>query len=316
MDRESRLKEIAADNSSGSQAITRAAATLFFEILEEKPPPSAEDLRAVILQSGRRLLRAHPTMASLFNLLVRLLQALDRAAGAKSSQGALRAIPDDFVAEMEAHNRRIADHLFELIRPNLTRGMPAVLTHSASGSVSAALRRCRERGKPFSVICTESRPVGEGARQAADLARAGIPTALTTDALAVSLLAGGLPDVPRADLVVVGADAVAAAGVVNKAGTSALAAIARQRRIPCYVLAGSEKFLPSGYPITGALGKENAPAEILSPIPHGLSVINRYFDLTLLEELTGVISEDGLLSPGDLHKRIEELKGHEALNLP
>ena len=78
----------------------------------------------------------------------------------------------------------------------------------------------------------ETRPVLQGARLTAwELDRLGIPATLVADVMAGSLMASG--DV---DLVVVGADRIAANGdVANKIGTYALAVLAHHHGVPFYV---------------------------------------------------------------------------------
>ena len=87
-------------------------------------------------------------------------------------------------------------------------------------------------GRHPTVWVDETRPVLQGARLTAwELGRLGIPATLVADVMAGSLMASG-----EVDLVVVGADRVAANGdVANKIGTYWLAVLAHHHQVPFYV---------------------------------------------------------------------------------
>jgi len=181
-----------------------------------------------------------------------------------------------------------------------------ILTHSSSRVVRESLCHCWRKGKRFSVICTESRPAGEGTLLARHLTEQGIPTTLITDALSFSLIMPPPHGKKEISLVLVGADSISVHGLTNKAGTLGLAIAARTCAIPFYALAGSEKCLPSAFPIEKTI-LEKPPDEILAPPPEGLKIINRYFDITPLSYLTAVVTERGVLRPQDLKEALEKL---------
>ncbi len=120
---------------------------------------------------------------------------------------------------------------------SLLRGR-VVLTHSHSSAVVSAIRNAGVAA----AVCTESLPGGEGRTAAAALGARLIP-----DAALYREMAG-------VDVVVVGADAVTPELVVNKLGTALVALAARERGVPAYVLAGSEKLVPAAWqPVLGEL---------------------------------------------------------------
>ena len=117
-----------------------------------------------------------------------------------------------------------------------------VLTHCNAGALATAgygsalgvIRAAVEQGKRVSVIADETRPFLQGARLTAwELLRDGIATTVITESMAGPLMRSG--DV---DLVVVGADRIAANGdTANKIGTYTVAVLAREHKIPFYVAA-------------------------------------------------------------------------------
>src|SRR5207245_6152623 len=89
-------------------------------------------------------------------------------------------------------------------------------------------------GSPPHVFGDETRPFLQGARLTAwELQQARIPQTLITDAMAGHFLSRG-----EVDLVVVGADRIAANGdVANKIGTYSLAVLCKENAVPFYVAA-------------------------------------------------------------------------------
>jgi translation initiation factor eIF-2B subunit delta len=167
------------------------------------------------------------------------------------------------------------------------------MTHSYSSTVLGVL----EHARGIEVICPESRPLGEGLSTAKELGAKGIQVRLVTDFAALSL-------VGECDLVMVGADAITLAGVVNKIGTYGLALAAQDKKIPFYVLAGWEKFLPP--PFSQALRIEKKdPQEVAQETMPNVVVENRYFEITPLDLITGVVTQAGVISGDEVQKQLQ-----------
>src|SRR6266513_2736623 len=100
----------------------------------------------------------------------------------------------------------------------------------------AMCRRIGEAGLRLHVFVDETRPVLQGARLTAwELSHAGIPCTLIADAAAGSLMRQA-----KVDLVIVGADRIAANGdFANKIGTYPLAVLALHHGVPFYCAAPS-----------------------------------------------------------------------------
>jgi translation initiation factor 2B subunit (eIF-2B alpha/beta/delta family) len=295
------LSAILSDNTSGAQAITRKVAALLLRLCERKRRSRPGELKAAVLKLAGRVLQAHPAMVSLVHLFNRLLVALDQ--DVKQVAAELKKFEHGF----DRHNQEIASAAARLIKKDTV-----VMTHSASRTVKDALCGRWGAGKRFRVVCTESRPAREGALLARALARRGIPTVLITDALAFSMIEGALERNGKPDLILAGADALSSRGVINKAGTLGLALAARAWSVPFYILAGSEKFAPRRYPLDQAI-RDKPAGEVLAARPKRLRVVNRYFDLTPLEYVTAVVSEDGVLRPAKLRPMLSGVRIHPEL---
>jgi methylthioribose-1-phosphate isomerase len=179
-----------------------------------------------------------------------------------------------------------------------------VLTHCNAGALATAgigtalapLYVAQERGVPFEVFADETRPLLQGARLTAwELARAGIPVTLCTDGMAASLMAA-----ERVDLVLVGADRIAANGdVANKIGTYGLAVLAHHHRIPFVVAAPSstvDRATPTGDRITI---EQRAAEEVtecggVRVAPEGVAVHNPAFDVTPAALIKWIVTDRGV----------------------
>jgi translation initiation factor 2B subunit (eIF-2B alpha/beta/delta family) len=296
------IEAVRKDNISGAQSITNKAGSIVRERIR-LAMARPEGLKSDLLELGLALIDAQPAMASLFNLFNGLLIELDDCLRRQASPTTLSDAIEAFSNGMDDHNRAIAERLYGIIRDGAS-----VFTHSDSSTLRRALRHSHDAGRRFSVFCTESRPACEGSRLAQALSAAEISTCLTTDSLIFALL----QEQKTNCIVLVGADAVTARGIINKAGTLGLAAVTRHWKIPFYVLAGSEKFLPAGFFPREAI-QNKPPEEILASSPAGLRIVNRYFDLTPLDSITAVISEEGIISPGDLVSELHQRAAHPDL---
>jgi methylthioribose-1-phosphate isomerase len=182
-----------------------------------------------------------------------------------------------------------------------------VLTHCNAGALATAgygtalgvIRGAVEKGKRVAVFADETRPFLQGARLTAwELVRDGIDTTVITDNMAGALMRQG-----KVDLVVVGADRIAANGdTANKIGTYAVAVLAREHQIPFYVAAPLSTIdldTPDGdrIPIEERSAKEVTHVGPSQVAPDGARVWNPAFDVTPHHLIAGIITERGIFRP-------------------
>jgi methylthioribose-1-phosphate isomerase len=186
-------------------------------------------------------------------------------------------------------------------------GEARILTHCNAGALATAgygtalgvIRGAVEAGKRVTVLADETRPFLQGARLTAwELVRDGIETTVITDSMAGALMRQGL-----VDLVVVGADRIAANGdTVNKIGTYTVAVLARAHGIPFYVaapLSTVDLQMPDGthIPIEERAAREVTHIGSSRLTPEGAGVRNPSFDMTPHDLIAGIITERGVLRP-------------------
>lgn len=246
----------------------------------------------VVLGKGSKeafdvLAKSRPTAVNLFWALERMKKAKDLEAEARS------IFEEDLAA-----NRAIGRNGAELIAPRariLTCCNTGALATAGYGTALGVVRSSKD--KHVSLIACETRPYLQGARLTAwECVQEGIPCTLITDNMAGHLMSRG-----EVDVVVVGADRIAANGdVANKIGTYALAVLARRHGIPFYVAAPLSTF-DASIADGSQIPIEERPAEEVTGYrdtrwaPQGIAVRNPAFDVTPAELVTGIICEKGVV---------------------
>ncbi|MFC1891847.1 S-methyl-5-thioribose-1-phosphate isomerase [Thermodesulfobacteriota bacterium] len=187
-----------------------------------------------------------------------------------------------------------------------------ILTHCNAGALATGgygtalgvIRAAHEAGKNVKVLADETRPWLQGLRLTAfELMKDNIPVQVIADNAAGSFMRR-----KKVDLVVTGADRIAANGdVANKIGTYQVAVLAKENRIPFYVAAPLSTIdlrLKNG----DLIPIEERSREEISYIggreigPAGVNALNPAFDITPAKYITAIITEKGIIRPPYLSK--------------
>ena len=290
----------------GAPAIGCAAALGLVLGIQHSAATDFAAFRAELQRAADYLATARPTAVNLFWALDRMLHAAD--AHRDQPISALKRILLDealaIVEEDRAMCRRIGSHGATLIPDGAT-----ALTHCNAGGLATAgygtalgcFYAATEQGKRITVYVDETRPLLQGSRLTAwELMQAGIDTIVICDNMAGHLMKQG-----KIDLVIVGADRIAANGdTANKIGTYSLAVLARHHGVPLYVAAPSSTFdlsLPDGsaIPIEERPGDEIACGFGRRTAPAGVRTCNPAFDVTPAELISAIVTERGIIRPVD-----------------
>ncbi len=211
--------------------------------------------------------------------------------------------------------RKIGGHGNKLVKNNMR-----ILTHCNAGwlafvdygsALSPIYAACRG-GKDLFVFVDETRPRNQGAKLTAwELRNESVPHAVIADNAAAHYMSRG-----EIGMVIVGADRIAADGsVANKIGTLEKAICASHFKIPFYVAAPTstidmkckgkdipieerseeEVLCQSGVDESGRLKRIRVAS------PHSKAK-NPAFDVTPAEFITGIITEKGIVKPGEVKK--------------
>jgi methylthioribose-1-phosphate isomerase len=259
---------------------------------------TTEFQRTCDLMAGTR-----PTAVNLFWAIEKMKKVFAEAAQGGCSVGEIKQ-------RLEAEARRIHDEDVASCRTMGAHGAALVpqdariLTHCNAGALATAgfgtalgvIRAAAEQGKKVAVLADETRPFLQGARLTAwELVKDGIDTTVITDNMAGAMMRLG-----HVDLVVVGADRIAANGdVANKVGTYAVAVLAKEHGIPFYVAAPISTIdldTPDGstIPIEERPDKEVTHIGTSRLTPDGAHIRNPAFDVTPHKYVTAIITERGI----------------------
>src|SRR6185436_7704745 len=225
----------------GAPAIGVAAAYGIALGMRKSTASGTQKLAVEFYKTCELMASTRPTAVNLFWAIERMKRAF--AAGAQMGES-VDQIKDRLDREADAiHDEDVAScRAMGAFGAEVVPADATILTHCNAGALATAgygtalgvIRGAVEQGKRVTVLADETRPFLQGARLTAwELVRDGIETTVITDNMAGAIMRTG-----RIDLVVVGADRIAANGdTANKIGTYTVAVLAREHKIPFYVAA-------------------------------------------------------------------------------
>jgi methylthioribose-1-phosphate isomerase len=290
----------------GAPAIGVAAAMGLALGVETSKATGTQKLAAEFYKLCELLAGTRPTAVNLFWAIDRM--KLSFAAGVTAGESVnqikvrliaeARAIHDEDVASCRA----IGEHGAEVVPDGshvLTHCNAGALATAGYGTALGVIRGAIERGKKVAVFADETRPFLQGARLTAwELVKDGIDTTVITESMAAPLMRDG-----RIDLVVVGADRIAANGdTANKVGTYTVALVAREHNVPFYVAAPVSTIdleTPEGrqIPIEERPAREVTHVKAIRLAAEGAKIFNPAFDVTPHPLIAGIITERGIARP-------------------
>lgn len=261
------------------------------------------------LQNAANIIIAtRPTAVNLSWGVKRVLGALEDAKNLKEVRmfalDEAKAIADEDVAK----NMQLGEHGAMLLDDGDT-----VMTHCNAGKLACVdwgtalgvIRSARAQGKDIKVISCETRPLNQGSRITTwELMEDKIPVTLITDSMSGHVMRKGM-----IDKVIVGADRITQDAVFNKIGTYTHSVIAREHKVPFYVAAPVSTFdferLEDEIEIELRKPEELKYFGTYQIAPLGVNVYNPAFDATPMENVTALITENGVFYPPFL---LEEVK--------
>lgn len=280
----------------GARNVAITAIKAIEEGTKESKAKQKEEFLKELLEAKDVLFASRATEPFMRNAIRYVIHAVEKSDKEKVRElvDLISSVSKQFLEDLEKSKEEIAN-----IGSRRIRSSSKILTHCHSSTVTHMLKRAKQEGKTFEIICTESRPVFQGRITVKEMLDAGIKTTLIVDS-AVRFIMN------EVDLVVVGADAITSEGnIINKIGTSMIALAANEARTPFYVVSELLKFDP--LTIYGDYEKieERDPREIWKEPPQGLIIRNPAFDVTRRDFIHGIICEEGIISP---HSIIEAIR--------
>jgi methylthioribose-1-phosphate isomerase len=298
----------------GAPAIGCAAAWGIAVEAAHSSATTSEGLRLELAAARAVLAASRPTAVNLFWALDRMSQVAEANAHLPVAELKSRVIAEaDAIQREDAESCRAMGRFGAELVPDgatiLTHCNAGALATSEYGTALAVIRGARDAGKSVSVYADETRPILQGARLTAwELTKDGIPTTVLCDNMAGQLMAAG-----KIDLVVVGADRIAANGdTANKIGTYSVAVLAHYHGIPFYVAAPLSTIdfaLESGKQIP-IEHRDEVEVRVIGGrqmVPDAAQVYNPAFDVTPAALVTAIVTDRGVAQP-DFTKSLAALR--------
>lgn len=279
------------------------AALCAIELLEKNEKNFTEELKKGIeyINSSR------PTAVNLSWALNEQLKIIDKGGTKEDITRALIENAIKLENEDIEINKKIGDFGAQIVPKGAT-----ILTHCNAGALATVgygtalgvVRSAYANDNTIQVFADETRPRQQGARITTfELVEDGIPVTLITDGMCSYFMKKGMIDV-----VVTGADRIASNGdTANKIGTYTVAIAAKYHNIPFYIAAPKSTIdmsIKNGSEIPIELRDEEEVTVINGKriCAQGVKVINPSFDVTPNELIAGIITEEGIFKPDELHK--------------
>lgn len=275
---------------------------------------------SILVKSAEYLASSRPTAVNLFWAVDRVRRRTQEFVDATPTAN-LRALQEVVLDEASAIYRedvdmcrRIGENGEKLIKQGdgiLTHCNAGALATAGQGTALSVIFEAHKKGKKLLLYVDETRPLLQGSRLTAwELKQAGIDVTLVCDNMAGWLMKEG-----KIDLVITGADRIAANGdAANKIGTYSLSVLAKEHGIPFYIAAPSSTFdlsIRSGEDIP----IEQRPPEEITTFaknriaPDKVNVYNPAFDVTAAPLITAIITERGIIEKPS----VERISKHLAL---
>ncbi len=279
----------------GAAAAYALALTAYHSKAKEK-----QQLLKELVASAKVLKETRPTAVNLTWAIDRVLRKARRRTDVADVVKEVVEEAKRIATEDVEVNRRIGHHGAALIENGDT-----ILTHCNAGSLATVdygtalgvLRTAWEKNKKIKIIATETRPLLQGARLTAyELHHDRIPVTLITDSMVGYVMAKKM-----VQKVVVGADRIVKDAVFNKIGTYTIAVLAHEHHVPFYVAAPKSTFdlnrLARNVTIEERSMNEVVKFHGRQIAPRGVPALNPAFDSTPMRYVTGIICEEGVLTP-------------------
>lgn len=279
----------------GAHNVALAGLTALENSLGDIKAVDKKEFLAELRKTAKAIALSRPTEPTLRNALSFVLFRV------RDAPDNIERLKEAVVAECRKFTLNLKNTMEEIHKIGARRitDNSTVFTHCHSNTVCGILKEAKKEGKNIKVICTETRPKFQGYLTARELAAAGIPVTLIVDSAARVYM-------KRADIVLLGADAISVNGaVINKIGSSLISLAAKEQRKPVYVVAGIHKIDPITFQGFLEPIEQRSPDEITAPIS-GVVIENPAFDVIPPDYVDLIITERGVIPPAGVYSLMEK----------
>jgi len=293
----------------GAPAIGASAAFGYVLGAKEFEKKTKDSFILKMAEVKNALAATRPTAVNLFWALERMERKMKTTIFENTPYETVRILEDEAIAVAQEDikvNQTLGEYGAQLIKDGDT-----VLTHCNAGALATfdygtalgVIRAAVKSGKKIKVYADETRPYLQGARLTVwELMKDNIDVTLISDNMAGWVMHKGL-----INAVIVGADRIAANGdTANKIGTYSVSILAKYHSIPFYIAAPVSTIdikseTGDDIPIEERDHNEVRYCHKLKMVPDSVKVFNPSFDVTPHINISGIITEKGVLrTPYDL----------------
>ena len=276
------LRELREDNISGAnEIIDKALEIIKFQL--SLTGDLQKDITKEMMHLLRQIVNARPSMAPLINMVGYIIHDLERINKKLIEERLIQ-----FLVEREKRKELLELYFHSFLEEKKKESLKIMLI-SYSSTIISLLLKIKEFN--FEIYVLESRPLLEGQR-VAEILSPYFKTHLIIDAAIGTFI-------DEIDLILVGVDSILVDGsIVNKIGTYTLAVLANRKNVDVYVVCDSYKYNLKSHFGQSILIEEKPIKEVYNKeiTNKFLEVHNYYFDITPPENISGFISDLGILS--------------------
>ena len=287
------IEEIRNMNVKGGSPFGRAAAWAFKLALQQEDLKTFSEIKTRFTYLKKQMYELKPTMATIYNSCEAIMQELDETMKVNILKEKVIHLCDNIIEQSFVAVEKVGE-----IGSHLIHDHDVVLMHSYSSTLMGIFQSAANDKKRFKVICTESRPLRESRNAVNVLTRLGIETMFISDASVYEFM-------NEADMIIMGADTLCTNGdVANKMGSAHIARLAQSCKIPVYF--ASELYKLDIRTLNGekVVLERRDKCELVDEDDFKdfdqVEVINQFFDLTPASDITGIVTEFGVLHPSQM----------------
>ena len=301
MDLDKACKDIRSMKIQGAINVAKKGAQALFDHSEEMKFIEVNKKINLLRKAAEKLIDTRPTEPALRNALAYYFSNINKTSN-KTLHNHLHLKYNDIMNHFKEAESRIVKFGAKKIKDGMI-----VYTHCHSSTVCNILIRAKEEGRNFEVYNTETRPLYQGRMTAKELAKAGIKVTHFVDSAARHAI-------KKADIVLLGADAITTTKVYNKIGSEIFSMVAHELDVPVFCCADSWKFDPDSIEGFDEEIEKRMGEEVWPNAPKNVEIYNYAFDKISPEYITGIISDLGVYNHSifveEAHKTIgATLKG-------
>jgi len=288
------MRDIKSLKIQGARRVADAAAKAMALAAKRSAAKTTDSFIEEMERTANKLVSLRSTEPMVRNTMKYFMARLENGRSVKEMKSIVAGTIKQYDKEFTDSFMRITRYGSDLIWDGQT-----VLTHCHSTTVNSILIHAHKK-KEVHVICTETRPKFQGHLTAKQLSDAGVDVTMVVD----SAVRYVMKDV---DIVIVGSDSITADGsLYNKIGTSMVATIAHDKRVPFYSATQLYKFDPISK--WGRMTEiEMRPTkEVLAKKMKGVKILNPAFDITEPEYIRAYITEAGIVPPQEIAHAAEK----------